>query len=198
MADAPAITTRPLGSGDWPLIERLFGANGACGGCWCMWWRVPMGGKTWDAAKGKPNRLAFKRLVESVRASGVLALEGDGPVGWCAIGPRGDFPRVDRSKALRREWDDGTWSLNCLYVPARQRGRGVATALVAAAIAHARASGASEIEAYPQIVAPGQRQAGAFVWTGVPSLFEARGFEPVTDQVRGRALYLLRLRPSGR
>lgn len=198
MADAPAMTTRPLRHDDWPLVERLFGDNGACGGCWCMWWRVPMGGRTWDTAKGEPNRRAFRRLVESGEASGVLAFAGSDAVGWCAIGPRGDFPRVDRSKALRREWNDGTWSLNCLYVPARQRGRGVATALVAAAVAHARTSGAVEIEAYPQIVAAGERQAGAFVWTGVPALFERHGFEPVTDQVRGRALYLLRLRPPGR
>jgi GNAT superfamily N-acetyltransferase len=189
-----AVTTRPLRRDDWPLVERLFGANGACGGCWCMWWRVPMGGRTWDAAKGEPNRRTFRRLVESGEASGVLAFEGSDAVGWCAIGPRGDFPRVDRSKALRREWNDGTWSLNCLYVPARQRGRGVATALVAAAVEHARASAAVEIEAYPQIVAPGERQAGAFVWTGVPALFERHGFEPVTNQVRGRAPYLLQLK----
>ena len=22
-------------------FEELFGANGACGGCWCMFWRLP-------------------------------------------------------------------------------------------------------------------------------------------------------------
>ena len=61
-------TTRPLTRDDWPVIEALFGANGACGGCWCMWWRVPMGGKAWDAAKGSPNREAFRSLVQSGRA----------------------------------------------------------------------------------------------------------------------------------
>lgn len=188
------LATRPLRADDWPLIEALFGANGACGGCWCMWWRVPMGGKTWDAAKGTPNKRAFKRLVQSGAASGVLAFDGETPVGWCAVGPRGDFPRIERSKALARDWDARTWSLNCLYVPAKQRGRGIATALVAAAVAHAEAQGARELEAYPQAVKPDAPQAGAFVWTGVPSLFLAHGFRPVHPHERGRGLYLLRLR----
>ncbi|RPE81975.1 GNAT family N-acetyltransferase [Vulcaniibacterium tengchongense] len=188
------LTVRALARGDWPRLEALFGRNGACGGCWCMWWRLPNGGKAWAAAKGEPNRAAFRALVESGAASGVLAFAGAEPVGWCAIGPRSDFPRLERSKALARGWSTGTWSLNCLYVPARWRGRGVARALVGAAVAYARECGAAEIEAYPQAVRPGERQPGAFVWTGVPSLFEACGFEPLRPVPRGRGLYLLRLR----
>ncbi len=137
----PPLVTRPLARDDWPAIERLFGANGACGGCWCMGWRVPMGGRTWDAAKGEPNRRAFRTLVESGEAGGVLAFAGDEPLGWCAIAPRAQFPPIDRSKALAREWHHGTWSLNCLFVPSRARGHGVGSALVAAAIDLARSSG---------------------------------------------------------
>lgn len=187
------LRTRALHTEDWPVLERLFGANGACGGCWCMWWRVPMGGKTWQAAKGEPNRVAFRELVESGGASGVLAFSGDDAVGWCACGPRAAFPRLERSKALAREWHDGTWSLNCLYVPARWRGRGVATSLVEAAITLARGHDAREIEAYPQVVRPGERAAGAFIWTGVPSLYERHGFRPAHAVERGRGLFVLSL-----
>lgn len=186
------VRTRALARSDWPHVEALFGERGACAGCWCMWWRA-QGGKAWETGKGEPNRRAFKALVEGGLASGVLAFVDREAVGWCAIGPRADFPRLDRSRRLQREWGDRTWSLNCLYVPARWRGKGLAKALVAAAIEHARAHGASEIEAYPQSVRPGERQAAAFVWTGVPKLFEPHGFRRVTGPDRGRALYVLPL-----
>lgn len=158
-----------------------------------MWWRVPMGGKTWEAAKGAPNRQAFRTLVESGSATGVLAFAGSTPVGWCAIGPRADFPRIERSKAFARAWSDRTWSLNCLFVPPRWRGQGVARALVASAVEFARTQGAVEIEAYPASLKPGERQAGAFVWTGVPALYEPLGFRPTHPGDRGRTLHLLRL-----
>ncbi|WP_206860950.1 GNAT family N-acetyltransferase [Lysobacter changpingensis] len=187
------IDTRPLRSDDWPVVETLFGPRGACGGCWCMWWRVPEGGRTWDAAKGEPNRRAFRGIVKAGEASGVLAFVEGEPVGWCAIGPRADFPRVDRSRPLVRDWTATTWSLNCLFVPAPWRGQGVARALVAAAVELARHGGATEIEAYPQSLAPGERQAGAFVWTGVPSLYEPLGFRRLGPPGRGRALHLLEL-----
>ena len=74
---------------------------------------------------------------------------------------------------------------------ARERGRGVATALVDAAVALAFERGAREIEAYPQVVQAGQRQAGAFVWTRVPALYERVGFTAPLPRDKGRVLYLL-------
>src|SRR5688572_287492 len=96
------LTIRPLTPADWPVVERLFGPKGACGGCWCMWWRVAMGGKTWHAAKGDPNRKRFRQLIEAGDVHAVLAFAGDEPVGWCCFGPRSDFPRLERVKGLRR------------------------------------------------------------------------------------------------
>jgi hypothetical protein len=69
-----AIHTRPQGCDDWSIVETLFGPRGACGGCWCMR-RVPMGGRTWEAAKGEPNRKAFRKLVALVAAAVELAPE---------------------------------------------------------------------------------------------------------------------------
>ena len=34
------IQTRDLTPELWPEMEKLFGLNGACAGCWCMWWRL--------------------------------------------------------------------------------------------------------------------------------------------------------------
>ena len=33
----------PLTPELWSDLEQLFGARGACGGCWCMWWRLSAG-----------------------------------------------------------------------------------------------------------------------------------------------------------
>jgi GNAT superfamily N-acetyltransferase len=34
------LTIRPLTPDLWPALEDLFGKNGACNGCWCMYWRI--------------------------------------------------------------------------------------------------------------------------------------------------------------
>ena len=183
---------RPLQRNDWPVIETLFSANGACGGCWGMWWRVPMGGKTWEAGKGEPNRQAFKALVESGRAHGLLAFAGDEPAGWCALGPRGDFPRIE-SKALAADWDARTWCLNCFFIPRRWRGFGVASTLLQAAIGYARKHKAARLEGYPVVPTSNDRLPGAFAWTGVPALFERAGFVPAGPAGHGKRLYRLDL-----
>ena len=36
-----AITIHPATPDTWRDLETLFGEKGACGGCWCMAWRVP-------------------------------------------------------------------------------------------------------------------------------------------------------------
>ena len=74
--DSPLpIFTRPLSCDDWTTVAALFGTNGACGGCWCMWWRRPRGGKLWEECKGAKNKRTFKisdqrpTLSESMRES---------------------------------------------------------------------------------------------------------------------------------
>jgi hypothetical protein len=34
------LTVRPLTPDLWPALEDLFGKNGACNGCWCMYFRI--------------------------------------------------------------------------------------------------------------------------------------------------------------
>ena len=37
---AQNLTFYPLTPERWKDFEELFGPRGACGGCWCMWWRL--------------------------------------------------------------------------------------------------------------------------------------------------------------
>jgi predicted GNAT family acetyltransferase len=170
------LRVRPITSDDWETIETLFGAKGACGGCWCMLWRVPFGGNRWKESHGEPNRLAFRALIESGQVDGCIAFRGDRPVGWCSIGPRADFPGLSRKRMLQTEWSERTWSVTCFYIPAKDRGSGVATALLAEAIRIAKKAGARALEAYPVRPKSGVKIPAAFAWTGVPALFERAGF----------------------
>ncbi len=176
----PAIEIRALERDDWKLVARLFGTNGACGGCWCMWWRVERGGKTWEAAKGARNRSRLARAVRAGQVHAVLALDGAKPVGWCSFGPRESFPRLANSRVLARVSPPDTWCIVCFFLPARWRGLGIATRLLDAATERAFALGARQVEGFP--VPPSKTGAAvpaAFAWTGVPALFRKTGFKPL-------------------
>jgi hypothetical protein len=107
---APNVALKILRPADWPVVEQLFGPRGATGGCWCMWWRR-RGGKSWTACRGEPNRLAFRDLVLSGGARGVIAFNGDEPIGWCNFGPREDFQRLVASRVLQRSSKAKRWSI---------------------------------------------------------------------------------------
>jgi len=188
------LKVRPLTPEDWSTIESLFGEKGACAGCWCMWWRSPFGGKKFKERLGETNRKDFRKLVKSGEAVGLLAFDGERAVGWCSIGPREDFPYLERSRVLQTDWKPGTWSVTCFFIPSGERGKGVATSLLAGAVKLARKLGAKEIEGYPVAVRPdGKKLAAAFAWTGVPSLFEKGGFEPL-ERDEDRVVYRRKLR----
>ena len=76
---------QPLTPYRWRDLEALFGPRGACGGCWCMWWRLRP--KDYKAQKGAANRQAFRELVAAGPPPGLLAYDGGRAVGWCAVGP---------------------------------------------------------------------------------------------------------------
>ena len=187
------VSCRALTCEDWPAIVELFGPNGACGGCWCMYWRRPRGGKLWDQKKGRPNRDAFRRLVKAGRVFGALAFVGTTPVGWCCIGPRVDFPRLQRSRLLVTDWDEHTWSITCLFVKSKWRGSGVATQLVTRAVGVARSQGAGRVEAYPVAPKSDRPIPAAFAWTGVPTIFESCGFRVFPREGFSRDVYVLDL-----
>lgn len=188
---------RALTRADGPLIERLFGTHGACGGCWCMLWRAPYGGARFAADQGEPNRRALLDGIAAGRVHGVLALRDGAPVGWASVGPKADFPYFARSRVLHDPAPDPrTWSVTCLFVPARERGAGIATALLRGAVALARRAGAARLEGYPVEPRAG-RVPAAFAWTGVPALFAAVGFRPAPRPPGARAIWVRSLAPRG-
>src|SRR5688572_18250116 len=111
--DSSRLIIQPVTPDRWRDLERLFGDRGACGGCWCMVWRLrPV---EWKAGKGTPNRLALKAIVAQGPAPGLLAYLESDPVGWCAVAPREHYVHLTRSRVLRALDAAKTWSISCLF-----------------------------------------------------------------------------------
>lgn len=176
-----SLAVAPLTPALWPRFEDLFSPNGAVGGCWCMYWRI---GAAYRARGGAANRADFRARVEEGPPPGLLALDGDRALGWVQVTPRAELPRLDRARNLRRVDDAPVWSLSCLYIRRGHRKRGVATALIHAAIAHARAQGAVALEAYP--VDASATPSSSF--TGYATTFARAGFVEVARHAPTRPI----------
>ncbi len=161
-----------------------------------MAWRRPS--REWEEHKGASNKRAFRRLVTSGEATGVLAFAGDEPVGWCSVGPRAVYRSLETKRSLKVDWDEHTWSITCFFIRKEHRGQGVGTRLLAGAVDLARAHGAKRVQGYPVVPTKGfgGKLPGAFAWTGLPSMFERCRFEPLADAPGKRPIFERRLRPK--
>ena len=122
----------PLTAGRWEDFVSLFGERGACGGCWCMVWRLPR--RVYEDGKGDGNRERLKELVLHDLSPGVIGYVNDEPVGWCALAPREDYDHLSRSRVLKPVDDEAVWSISCLFVKRGLRRQGVSSRLLEAAV----------------------------------------------------------------
>jgi GNAT superfamily N-acetyltransferase len=180
------LAARPVGPDRWPDLERFFGPNGAYSGCWCVYFRRR--GSEFDEGcrdGGAGNRELLSRLTAEGRVPGLLAYDGDNPVGWVSVAPRPEFARVLRSPNLRPGLvveddpdDPSVWSVVCFWIPAKRRRRGVGGVLLEAVVEYAASRGARVLEAYP-IDTGGEKASSSSIYTGTLSMFERAGFSEV-------------------
>jgi len=175
----------PATQARWADLEALFGERGACGGCWCMAWRLPRA--QYVAGKGLSNRKALRRLVKSKEPPGILAYAGRKAVGWCAVAPRSEYSFLERSRVLKQVDALPVWSISCLFVLKSHRRQGVSTLLLRAAVEFAASRGAKWVEGYPTIPYA-ENAPAAFIWTGTLSSFERAGFTEVARRSPGRPI----------
>ena len=179
------ISFHPASRARWSDVEELFGERGACGGCWCMFWRLPR--KQFDANKGEANKKAFKRLITSGAEPGLIAYHGDEAIAWCAVAPREQYIALDRSRILQPVDGQPVWSISCLFIKKPYRRQGVSSRLLRAAVDFAARRGGTIVEGYP--VEPSmEKMPDAFLWHGVPSAFRAAGFKEVLRRSRSRPI----------
>jgi GNAT superfamily N-acetyltransferase len=185
------IACRPLTPDRWADLERLFGQErGACAGCWCMWFKLRR--PEWNQVGRAGRKAMFKGLVETGPPPGVLAYDGDVPVGWCAIEPREAYPVIQRSRVRAPVDDRPAFAITCFYLQPRMRRHGLMRPLIEGAVELARARGAELVEAYPLDPGPGERPGGAF--TGIAVAFRDCGFVEVARRSTLRSIVRRELR----
>ena len=194
MATSPpphdSLTFHPLTADRWNDLEALFGERGACGGCWCMWWRITR--SEFDRQKRDGNRAALRQLVESGTVPGVLAYLAGEPAGWCAVQPRSEYPALQRSRVLKPVDAEPVWSVTCFFVARRFRRMGLTVRLLAAAAEYAAQHGATLLEGYPVL----PRSASApdpWLFTGTLTAFQQAGFTEVARFSPIRPIMRLRI-----
>ncbi len=190
MSPKSVLVIEPLTPARWPDLETLFGERGAYGGCWCMYWRLRA--SEWSRSTKAANQAGLRARVRTGPPPGLIAYVDGAPAGWVSVGPREDFPRIERSRTLVRIDERPTWSVNCFFVAAQSRGKGLMQALLEAAVAHAQAHGAEIVEGYPRN--PRRHPVGTMEgYVGISSVFRRAGFRKRRRRVGGRDIYRYQL-----
>ena len=177
MPTARDLEIPPLTADRFADLDGLF-ATGDPRRCWCMYFRAR--GRSWANSSAASNRADLEGLTSKSDdsggvAPGLVAYRDGAAIGWVSLAPREDYERLAFSKMLRPVNDRPVWSIVC-FVVGRERGKGVATALLDVAIEYARERGATMLEAYPIHESRGRVSSDA-AYTGTQGMFERAGFE---------------------
>jgi GNAT superfamily N-acetyltransferase len=193
----------PANHASWADLKAVFGDRD-CGRCNCQ--RFKTRGWFWDQATdeqrraqlrdqtncGDPEATSTTGLVAYLRAPSERAA-GQGrqrpdvtPVGWVALEPRTEYPRliglptVWKGRPDEDKADDSVWSVTCFVVRRGYRKRGITYSLAAAAVDYARANGARALEAYAMLTQPGKEITWGELHVGARQVFADAGFTEVS------------------
>ena len=187
---AEQLTIVPANEAAWEDLQAVFGTTGETARCWCQRFRM-LPKESW-ASEG-PEELAARLRDQTAcgnrkarATSGLVAYLDGEPVGWCAVAPRADHPRLLRD--FRVPWlgrtedkaDTTVWAVTCFVTRVGYRRRGVGRALARAAAGFARERGARAVEGYPDLVD------GGFV--GTLAMFADAGYAEVNRPGTRRAV----------
>jgi GNAT superfamily N-acetyltransferase len=195
---ATELTIVPANEASWDDLRAVFGMRGAAATCWCQRYKLrPRESFGSFPAEERAHRLRAQTDCgheESETTSGLVAYLGGEPAGWCAVEPRTAYSGLLR--VFRVPWegrsedkaDDSVWALTCVFARPGFRRRGIAHALVPAAVDFARKRGARALEGYPMLTTPGQEIAWDEIHVGSRGMFEAAGFAEVSRPTKRRVV----------
>jgi len=169
-----SLVLKPLTPETWDDFEALFGEKGACGGCWCMSWRLAA--SEFESQKGEANKKAMRAIVDSGEVPGLIAYADGKPAAWCSVAPRERFPKLGRSRVLAPIDEKPVWSVVCFFVSKPFRGIGLSVEILKHAVKYCKSAGAQIVEGYPSDPR-GKKLPDAFMWKGALSAYLKAGFE---------------------
>lgn len=179
----------PANRASWTDLQAIFGTADYPGKCYCQHFKTR--DSQWNSLtdRERQDRLRQQTRCDEPHArttTGLVAYLGKEPVGWVAVEPRTAYPRLLR---IRTVWggrqedkaDDNVWAVTCFVTRKGYRKRGITYALAAATVSFAREHGASALEAYPMITAPGKEITWGELHVGSRQVFAEAGFTQVSQ-----------------
>jgi GNAT superfamily N-acetyltransferase len=148
-----------------------------------MYWRI---GPAYRRRPRDENKAALRAITAQGPPPGLVAFDGERPVGWCQLSLRSALAYLDQTWPRRRADEQNVWSLSCFFVLRGYRGQGVASGLIAAALDSARRAHAAALEAYPVDTRAANSTRNLF--TGTASTFKRAGFTVDARGPYGRVL----------
>ena len=178
VADVRTVLASTFGSQCWDLFFRFTDEQARAAGI--------AGKKTAEHVARRKEILA--KLARRKRGSaGLVAYVDDQPVGFISLGPRSDYPGVERSRSTSAVDDVPVWVIPCITVRKGYRGRGVAIAMIRATVLYAKKKGAAAVEGYAR--PDGKRIHDGSAHMGTESMFRRAGFKRIRGVVPGLPRY---------
>lgn len=199
MQSATEVRVVSVADVSWDDVRTVFGTRGDPAGCWCQYFKLPNAEFELAEREGQCSGMLEQQVLANNPAPGVIAYLGDEPVGWCAVEPRPNYPRLRLAKVVTEgsqqdPEDASVWAVTCFVVRVGFRKRGVGGALLRGAVEQARALGARVVEGYPVDTAERVGAPSAELYHGTASLFAKAGFAVVSRPTKDRAVVELVLR----
>ncbi len=184
--NAKALSIEPLSKKNWYKFVQLFGEKGACGNCWCMYFRLKKTAFN-EGKKQDGNKNAMHDIVWKDKPTGLLGIYEGQAIAWCAFAPREDFMKLENSRVHKRIDDKPVWSIPCFFIHKNFRKQGVSVELLKGVTRYAKEKGIKIIEAYPAIPTQ-EKLPDAFVWVGLYTSFARAGFKIVDNTSKNRPM----------
>ena len=197
---ADDLTIVPANHASADDLKTVFGDRDYSSRCYCQHFKTR--GRFWEQSTDEQRRAQLQDQANcgdpaATSTAGLVAFlkaPAATPVGWVAVEPRVEYPRllglptVWKGRPDEDKQDDSVWAVTCFVVRKGYRRRGITYALAKAAVGHARANGARALEAYAMLTQPGREITWGELHVGARQVFAEAGLAEVSRPSVRRAV----------